>query len=379
MSLINQMLRDLERREPTLQPVPPIGSDPVAQPVHDSPAQEAASWSMPAEEIDPARKWRLAAMGLSALMLVSGSVWWLSRGTAQPAPVQAAAPEAELPKAPSVMPDIQPDPKAEVPELPAAEPAPEPAPPPKLVTPEKADTARKVIKAVAAPVKPAPAPKVVTPVAKVAAPVQAPAAAPVPVAAPPAAPMPRAEQLFQQAQNEFKLGQVDAALNSLRASLDADPRHVQSRLNLARLLVERKQTPAAADLLADGVMLLPQQNAFVLALAPLWLQSGQQDDALALLAQSAKQPSASPQLTSYYAAQLLRLKRHAEAAAQFRAALRSDPNQPDWLIGLGLALQGTGQNKDAIDVLRRAYETGKLSPERKDLVEQMIAGLKARS
>ena len=125
-------------------------------------------------------------------------------------------------------------------------------------------------------------------------------------------------------------------------------------------------------------MLQPQQPAFVLALAPLWFQSGQQDDALALLSQGAKQSSATPQLHGYYAGQLLRLKRHADSAVEFRAALRSDPVQTDWLIGLGLALQGAGQNKEAIEALRRAYETGKLSPERKDLVEQMIAGLKSK-
>ena len=108
-------------------------------------------------------------------------------------------------------------------------------------------------------------------------------------------------------------------------------------------------------------------------------QSGQQDDALALLSQGAKQSSATPQLHGYYAGQLLRLKRHADSAVEFRAALRSDPVQTDWLIGLGLALQGAGQNKEAIEALRRPYETGKLSPERKDLVEQMIAGLKTKT
>lgn len=377
MSLINQVLRDLERREPSM-PVQPITVGAPAMPEPPSAAEtplapEAVSWSSIRDEEDERpRHWQLAGLGLSALLLIGGGAWWLSHGSASQSAAPAAPQAADLQKIASlpVIPDIEPDPKAEVPPLPepvaAVEPPPA-APPVKPASAAHSATARQAIKAVAAPVKPAPEPKAAPP-----APVK-----PAQAAAAPAA-VPRAEQLFLQAQAELKQEQGDAALNSLRAALEADPKHVQARLTLARLLTERKQLPAASDLLADGVMLLPQQNAFVLALAPLWIQSGQQDDAMALLAQSAKQPAATPQLVSYYAAQLLRLKRHAEAATQFRAALRSDPAQSDWLIGLGLSLQGAGQNRDAIDAFRRAYETGKLNPERKDLVEQMIAGLKSR-
>ena len=373
MSLINQVLRDLERREPSM-PMQPItvGAPTVpesASAADMSLAPEAVSWSsIRAVEDERPRHWRLAGLGLSALLLIGGGAWWLGHGSASQSAAPAAPTAADLQKIASlpVIPDIEPDPKAEVPPLPepvaAVEPPP-PAPPVKPASAAHSATARQAIKAVAAPVKPAPEPK---------------AAPPAPDKPAQAAAVPRAEQLFLQAQAELKQEQGDAALNSLRAALEADPKHVQARLTLARLLIERKQLPAASDLLADGVMLLPQQNAFVLALAPLWIQSGQQDDAMALLAQSAKQPAATPQLSSYYAAQLLRLKRHAEAATQFRAALRSDPAQPDWLIGLGLSLQGAGQNRDAIDAFRRAYETGRLNPERKDLVEQMIAGLKSR-
>ena len=373
MSLINQMLQDLERREPSLQPVQRLESDPTPQYADAAPA--VASWIRPNEEPERNRTALLAGLGLTALLLVSGGAWWMGRESAphESTSAQLAPVEEALPQVPAI--ELEPDPKAEVPELPEPVPAPAPAPAPvaKPVVAEKPVPAKPVVKAVVAPpVQSAPAPKVVT--AAVPAVVQANPATTAPVAA-----VPRAEQLFQQAQAELKQAQADAALNSLRASLEADAKHVQARLTLARLLIERKQLPAAADLLADGVMLQPQQPAFVLALAPLWFQSGQQDDALALLSQSAKQSSATPQLQGYYAGQLLRLKRHAESVVQFRAALRSDPVQADWLIGLGLALQGAGQNKDAIEALRRAYETGKLSPERKDLVEQMIAGLKSKT
>jgi tetratricopeptide (TPR) repeat protein len=197
-------------------------------------------------------------------------------------------------------------------------------------------------------------------------------------AAVPAPGLSRAEQLYQQSLAQNKQGQSDQAQKSLREALEIQPQHVEARLALAKLLVDKTQSNAAAELLADGVMLLPRQASFSLALAPLWFQSGQQDDALALLAQQAKSGNNSPQFHAYYASQLMRLKRHADAAAQYRAALRDDPGAVDWLLGLGISLQGAGNNKEALETFRRAYETGKLSPDKRDLVEQMIAGLKTK-
>lgn len=379
MSLINQVLRDLERREPIVHSAAPNIPDvmPTTEAINAAP--NAMSWPMPlsVSERSP-RKWLLAQLGLSALMLVGGAAWWMNRASVPHKVVSPVTrPESKLPAAatPRIIADTDPAPDAEASGRPNPVRTLEPSstPPAKPDQAANAATSKQIIKAVTVPVKSGPVPRITEPVTTSATTTKTASTTSTQASA-----APRAEQLFQQAQTELKQDQIESALNSLRASLEADPRHVQARLNLARLLAERKQVAAAADLLVDGVMLLPQQNAFVLALAPLWFQSGQQDDALALLAQSAKQPSATPQLTSYYAAQLLRLKRHNEAASQFRIALRSDPAQPDWLIGLGLSLQGSGQYREAVDALRRAYETGKLNAERKDLVEQMIVGLKAR-
>ena len=188
----------------------------------------------------------------------------------------------------------------------------------------------------------------------------------------------RAEKVFQQALVESKGSQPEQAQKLLREALEIRPQHVQARLLLARLLVQGKQAGAAAELLSDGLMLLPKQSSFILALAPLWMQAGQQDDAMALLSQGARSPGNDPQYHAYYASQLLGLKRHADAAAQYRMALGGEPGVADWQIGLGLALQGAGNNKDALDAFQRVYDTGNLPSQKRELVAQMIMGLKAR-
>jgi Tfp pilus assembly protein PilF len=188
-------------------------------------------------------------------------------------------------------------------------------------------------------------------------------------------PVQKAEQLYQQALAEQKQGDAEAALKSLRESLEVYPQHSKARLALAQLLVDRKQTAVAAELLADGLMLLPQHTGFMLAIAPLWVQAGQQNDAMALLAQGTKSANSDPGYHAYYASQLLRLKRATEAVTHYRIALRSDANKSEWLLGLGLSLHAAGNVREAVDSLRRASESGGLSPQNKTMVDQVIVKL----
>ena len=185
----------------------------------------------------------------------------------------------------------------------------------------------------------------------------------------------KADQLHQQALAEQKQGALDGAMKSWRESLEIYPQHTKARLALAQMLVDRKQAAAAADVLADGLMLLPQQTGFMLAIAPLWIQAGQQNDAMALLAQGVKSANSDPAYHAFYATQLLRLKRPAEAATHYGIALRSEANKSDWLLGLGLSLHGAGNVREAIDALRKASESGGLSAQNKTMVEQVIKQL----
>jgi Tfp pilus assembly protein PilF len=185
----------------------------------------------------------------------------------------------------------------------------------------------------------------------------------------------KAEQMYQQALAEQKQGAFDGAMKSWRESLEIYPQHTKARLALAQMLVDRKQAAAAADVLADGLMLLPQQTGFMLAIAPLWIQAGQQNDAMALLAQGVKSANSDPAYHAFYATQLLRLKRPAEAATHYGIALRSEANKSDWLLGLGLSLHGAGNVREAIDALRKASESGGLSAQNKTMVEQVIKQL----
>lgn len=369
MSLINQMLQDIERRESRPQSRALLPEAPGPQ--HYSAANASAPHA-----------WRQGWPGLLALAalaaLAGGAAAWRLAGqppviavtTAALPPVAQSLPPAALVAVPVAAP---PPVAADIPAL-----AP-PAPPRPAALVAAAPAPGVVAREVREPAAPASKPAAPAIPSTVASRAQTPASRPPANAVPAAtAVAARAEQLYQQALAESRQSQPELALKSLREALESQPGHVQARLALARLLVDRKQADAAADLLADGLMLLPQQSGFALALAPLWFQSGRQDEAMGLLAQNAKSAGNAPDYHAYYAAQLLRLQRHAEAARQYSIALGGNPGMVDWLIGLGLSLQGNRNDKDALEAFKRAYDTGSLTGQKRELVEQMIAGLKTR-
>lgn len=341
MSLINDMLKDLDSRERKR-------SRPLAHGSHG--AEKGLRYER--------RPWVDTTAVLQAVLTIlvaSAIAWWVSHQpeitTVRPVPATRVATEA-LPVA--VVPVVSKPAPIEIPQA-----APD-IPAPVALMPKK--------------------PRLAVPVKT------KPVVATVNHAKPPAAPAPlkvdvsqKAEQMYQQALAEQKQGKPDAAIKSLRESLELAPQHAKARLALAQMLVERKQATAAADLLADGLMLLPQHTGFMLAIAPLWIQAGQQNDAMALLAQGTKSANNDPTYHGYYAAQLLRLKRPAEAVTHYRIALRSDANKPEWLLGLGLSLHGAGNIREAIDALRRASESGGLSPQNKTMVDQVIIKLQSPS
>lgn len=302
------------------------------------------------------------------------------------APLPAAAPAspsapvvvvAAAPTPPPPPPARNNPPASPKPPLPTAPSRPTAAASVPAATPAAAVPGSRTVAAPAQPVVERPAP---APVAAAAA--TAPSAA---RQAPPASPPTEssaewAETRLQQARAERKQGAAEAAMQTFKTLLDRQPQHVAARLELAALLQERKQAAAAAELLSEGLMLLPRQTRFTLALAPLWIQAGQQADAMLLLEQGARH--ASPKdgpYHAYYASQLLRLKRPVQAQQHFELAVASDPGRGEWLLGLGLALQANGRTQEAIAALQRASASGQLAPQNKAMVDQAIARLQTGS
>ncbi|HKO87586.1 MAG TPA: tetratricopeptide repeat protein, partial [Burkholderiales bacterium] len=317
-----------------------------------------------------------------------------------PVTVAVVAPPAQTPpktveSAP--MPVIEPAPPV------AIAPSPRTEPPPPVATaplPRTEPTPPIVVPSVPKPTSAPPKPAAPTPRSELAVSVQAPVieAPPKALAAPPAPAATASESATSQlstdtraarsvpsgpskidlkpaiaarsAEGEFKRavalinqGRQQEARAALNDALQLDAGHQGARQTLAVLLVESGASETAEALLAEGLRLNPQQTNFAILAARLRFQRGDAGGALDLLRQYGSTASNNADYRSFTAALLQRAGRHAEAIDEYRAAVSLSPGAGVWWMGLGISYEANGQSREAADAFRRALATSSLSAE----------------
>jgi MSHA biogenesis protein MshN len=329
MSLINQVLRDLDQRRADAGPVP------------------TAVRTLPPRRGER-RAWRIVVIAIGGLAAVGGAAgmaaWSLLQGPSQavphaPAPVAAAVPRASTPVV--------------------------------IVTAPAAS-------AVAAP-SPARVERVVAlaPVVAASAPAEAASAATetrIEKRIPTRTARERAEAHYQRAVAAHQQGQLGDAAAAYAAALREEPALAAARQALAGLSLAEGRHVEAQSLLSDGVALHPQDAALAMMLARLHAERGELQAAADVL-QAAPTFGASADDLAFRAAILQRLNRHGEAAEHFTAALRVTPHNGVWWMGLGMSLAAEGRTDVAREAFNRARGSGSLSPELAQYVEQRLRAL----
>lgn len=184
-------------------------------------------------------------------------------------------------------------------------------------------------------------------------------------------PQQRAESAYRQAYASLQQGRMGEAEEGLRQALQFDPRHAAARQALAALLVETKQLGRAEQLLQQGLEIQAGHAGFSMTLARLQVERGDVAAALATL-QRSPPSGAGAEYHGFMAALLQRAERHKEAIEHFQSALHSNPDSGPWLLGLGISLQADNQPGRAAEAFRRARSSGGLSPELQAFADQRL-------
>ena len=163
------------------------------------------------------------------------------------------------------------------------------------------------------------------------------------------------DQEYRRAAGLVGQGRGSEAANVLRAVLKENPGHGPSRQLLLKLLVDQRAFGEAIALLEEGLRQNPERLSWGLALARLQMEKGDGDGAWRTLQRMSAQGAASVEYHALTAAVLQRLGRHHEAADQYRAALSIAPNEGRWWLGLAMALEAEGNGAEA----KKAFATAK--------------------
>lgn len=185
-------------------------------------------------------------------------------------------------------------------------------------------------------------------------------------------PRQRAEAEYSRGATALQQGRLPEARSAFEAALQIDPAYHAARQALAGVLLDARLPADAMLVLQEGLQVAPAQFGFAMMAARLHVERGELDAAVQTLARSAEYAGNSADFSGFYAGLLQRQKKHAEAVDFFDRALRLRPNTGVWLLGMGMSLEALGRNAEAQEAFRRAKSSGNLSQELQNFVDQRL-------
>jgi MSHA biogenesis protein MshN len=383
MSIINKMLRDLDKRHAPSAAIAGPATLGMSQHAHPVTSRALASDFF----------WR--AMAMAMLFAVGWVAWVVWQLTPRPVVTELAYQASPAKAAPATSAAPDPAPPSQVPV------APLPAPP--AASPASPAPAPKVAEALRKGGKPSfdmlrLATELTTPIPKRSAAASRPtakgsrasakiaSAQPVRAAEPAAAgkidrrantsSKYRAEQEFRRAVSLVNQGRIAEGMDAFRSALQMDPAHETARQTLVALLLEAKRVDETAVVLQQGLLVNPENTGFAMLLARIMVERNDVSNALFVLQRHAAPPDRNPDFHAFAAALYQRLDRHKEAIDQYEAALRLAPASGVWWVGLGISLQAAERPNEALDAYTRAKSAGNLAPELLSFVDQRLRQLK---
>ncbi len=191
------------------------------------------------------------------------------------------------------------------------------------------------------------------------------------------APSERAEIAFRRGVAQLQEGRANAAELEFRNALKQDPSHTAALQAMLGLLLDSKRNNEAEQLVRKALELNPRQPRHAMVLARLEVERGEVTGAINTMVGALPYVQTDPDFHAFLAALLQREGRHREAVGYYRVALRGVPGNGVWIMGLGISLRAANQLAEARDAFQHAIDSKQLTPELQEFVERQLRELSA--
>jgi len=188
----------------------------------------------------------------------------------------------------------------------------------------------------------------------------------------------KSDNYYHQALSYLQQGRVAEAQANLTLALEAKPTNQEARQTLAGLLLDNKRYDEARATLAAGLAIAPEQSDFRMTLARLQVEASDATGALNTLEQGLTYAKNNAEYQSFLATLLQRANRHEEAIDHYTTALALNSSSSSSLIGLGISLQAVGKLEKSKEIFKQVQSSTTLSPELSIFVEQRIKQISQR-
>ena len=181
--------------------------------------------------------------------------------------------------------------------------------------------------------------------------------------------------IYVEANNSLQQGKINNAIELLQKVLAFDSFHIQARETLATLLIKQQKYDQAISVLEQGRIKHPEHASFVLLLARIHTERGQDPLAIVLLEEINPDVASNSDYYALLAALYQRGAQYKKAALVYEKLLSVYPGKAVWWMGLGLSLQTTERKQDALSAYKKALVSQGLNPDLKRFIQTRISTL----
>jgi Tfp pilus assembly protein PilF len=183
----------------------------------------------------------------------------------------------------------------------------------------------------------------------------------------------QADLLFHQVENNFE-GYL--AVPKLEQVLKLDPRHLKARLLLAKTLHNQGQVDKTADFLDQSLALFPDNLQFINTRAQIFLQQKNPNGALKTLQHVELANSSNEAYLSLLAASYQQQQSFSNAASIYQRLVAVNPDKAESWLGLALSHEKLGNAKLAREAYQQALGKNTLKPSVADSIKQRLIELR---
>ncbi len=185
----------------------------------------------------------------------------------------------------------------------------------------------------------------------------------------------QAQQAWQRGQQQLAANDSASARLSLTRAITLAPSMTQARASLAALLINEGRLGEAEELLRDGLSRTTRSPELARLYARLLLHRRQPGEAIDILRTSAPALSADSEYHALLASALLQENNAADAAGIYRRLLQNDPARGTWWLGLAVSLETLGERDRAYHAYQQAARTDEGKHRLAGLIRQRLQRL----
>ena len=192
----------------------------------------------------------------------------------------------------------------------------------------------------------------------------------------PRSPAEQAEAQFRQGVVYLNQGRVSDAQEQFTAAVVRYPGHHAARQALVAILIERGRLEEARVLLEEGLNVNPGNVQFATVLARILIERRDYASAETVLASARSGGDADADYQLVLGAVLQHLGKHAQAAAAFEKAASIKPQPATTWLAMGISLEATGRKAEALEAYRKSLAGNTLGADARGYAEARVRALR---